>query len=84
VSNSVDPQALPAFQSYIQKLLGEDPDKLYMQQITVSAENSAWPSSGLGFLSMINHYGARLAWKFEASQEHPDLNRVTTMVRLTV
>jgi hypothetical protein len=84
VINSFDPQALPVFQSFIQKLLSEDPEQLYRQQMTNPGENSAGPGSRLGFLTMINQYGARLAWKFEASPEHPDLAMVTTMVLLQI
>jgi len=38
----------------------------------------------MGFLTMMNDYDARLAWKFEALALEPAFIVVTTMVRLII
>lgn len=84
VTNSVDPQRVESFQKFIQRLLTEDTDKLYMAQLTAEAAEGAEGGSGLGFLTMLNNYRAELAWKFESLDQEVDEVRVTTMVRLKV
>lgn len=85
VSNSIDPQNVAEFQSFIQQLLIADPDELYIEQVEKSAEDDL-EHSQLGLLTMINDYGASLAWKFETiPQEHgQQFTVVTTMVQLTI
>ncbi|MBV7338604.1 response regulator [Chloroflexi bacterium TSY] len=54
-----------------------------MAKLMENAEDDDTEVSGLGFLTMINNYGAQLAWKFS----HENGNAaptVTTMVELTV
>src|SRR5215470_8366178 len=64
VTNSVDPKRLVAFQQCIQRLLTEDPHDLYMEQLTGHAEADNGSASGLGILTMLNDYGATIAWQF--------------------
>ena len=80
VTNSIDPKAVAPFQHIIERLLTEDPDALYMERLTRNAEDG----SGLGLLTMINDYQARLAWKFTPLAPDIDLILVTTMVHVTV
>jgi hypothetical protein len=56
---------MDTFQSRLQLLLSGDPLQLYLQQVerNVHGENQA--QSQLGRLTMINDYGAQLAWRFE-------------------
>lgn len=91
VTNSVNPSQLNGFQSFIQEILSEDPDDLYLRQLEQNAEDENNSDSGLGFLTMINDYEATLAWKFETVQEAAQLEgdvgklvTVTTMVQLTI
>src|SRR5262249_33446086 len=84
VTNSVDPQRLAAFQQCIQRLLSEDPNDLYLEQLTCNAEADNGDASGLGILTMLNDYGATVAWKFEPVPPEADVMTVTTMVRLPV
>jgi hypothetical protein len=58
VSNSVDPHAMAAFQQTIERLLTEDTDTLYMEQLTHNAESDSAESAGLGYLTMLHDYGA--------------------------
>jgi hypothetical protein len=84
VTNSVDPQALATFQQYIQRLLSEDPHDLYLEQLLHNAEADHGGGSGLGILTMLNDYGATIAWKFEPVAPEAEVMTVTTMVRVLV
>jgi len=83
-TNSVSAEGLDKFQKFIQELLCSDPEKLYVQQIEKSAEDENSGASGLGFLTMINDYSAKLGWKFEIEQKDPKMIAVTTMVLVPV
>lgn len=83
-TNSVSAEGLDKFQKFIQELLCSDPEKLYVQQIEKSAEEQNSGSSGLGFLTMINDYSAKLGWKFEIVEKEPKMIAVTTMVLVPV
>jgi hypothetical protein len=83
-TNSVSAERLDKFQKFIQELLCSDPEKLYVQQIEKSAEEENTGVSGLGFLTMINDYSAKIGWKFEIVQKEPKMIAVTTMVLVTV
>ena len=84
VANSVDPQALATFQHCIQRLLTEDPHGLYMEQLLRNAEVDHGGGSGLGILTILNDYGATIAWKFEPVAPEAEVMTVTTMVRVPV
>ena len=83
VANSVNPDTLDTFQAFLQTLLTEDPDELYIAQLEQSAEEDSG-TSHLGLLTMINDYQARLAWKFETvpNDAGDQVIRLTTMVQL--
>ena len=83
-TNSVSDEGLDKFQKFIQELLCSDPEKLYVQQIEKSAQEENSGASGLGFLTMINDYSAKLGWKFEIVQKDPKMIAVTTMVLVPV
>ena len=81
VSNSLSEEHAKHFKVVINRLLTEDPNELYIEQLERNAEEDADEGSSLGFLTMMNDYGARLAWKFDMVQNH---QRVTAQVRLPV
>lgn len=83
-TNSIDPARNDGFLRAIDRMLTEDPNDLYMERIELNAEHSNQGGSGLGFLTILNDYGARLAWKFTGGEEGGLDNRVTTMVHLVV
>ena len=83
-TNSVSAEGLDKFQKFIKELLCSDPEKLYVQQIEKSAEEENSGASGLGFLTMINDYSAKIGWKFEIVQKDPKMIAVTTMVLVPV
>ncbi len=83
VTNGVNPENAGQFQKFIQEILTEDTDELYIRQLENNAGEDEGNESNLGFLTMINDYDARLAWKFETLQ-NPKTVIVTTMVELAV
>lgn len=83
-TNSVHPQKVKKFQQFIQELVTSDPSELYLRHLEKDTEDINENSSGLGLLTMINDYQAKLGWKFEMVDHNPDALTVTTMVQLTV
>jgi hypothetical protein len=84
VTNSIDPHAVAAFQQTIERLLTEDTDTLYMEQLTHNAESDSADGSSMGYLTMLHDYGVALAWKFAPSLQDPAVLTVTTMARLSI
>jgi hypothetical protein len=81
IRNSIDRNAVASFHKLIEKLLTEDPEQLYIERMERGAEG-ADQSAGLGYLSMIVDYGAKVGWKFESAQARPDSIFVTTMIMI--
>ena len=52
-----------SFQKYIQKVITSDTSELYLKQLEENIDNDL--KSGLGLLSIINDYKAKIGWKFE-------------------
>ncbi len=87
VTNSIPKENIDGFQSFIQQLMSEDLEELYIQQLERNALDDESGQSGLGFLTMIQDYSAVLSWKFEkADIENNDQATyvVTTRVQLDV
>lgn len=87
--NAIAPQTVPSFQQRIQELLNGNPQELYLHQIECNAQNPDKNNSQLGLLTMINDYGAQLAWRFEHwrfayDPLEPELIILDTMVRLSL
>ncbi|MEG3903871.1 DUF6272 family protein [Microcoleus sp. B4-C5] len=84
VANSISPQAVDKFQAYIQELLASEPSELYLQRLEKNAADDNCTNSGLGLLTMLTDYTAKLGWKFQTVHKDPEVIAVTTMVQLTV
>ncbi|MCU0544379.1 MAG: ATP-binding protein [Oscillatoriaceae cyanobacterium Prado104] len=84
VANSISPLAVGEFQAYIQELLVGDPSELYIQQLEKNAADENSTTSGLGLLTVLSDYAAKMGWKFETVQQEPEIIAVTTMVQLRV
>ena len=82
--NGIAPERLDAFQQFLNKLLTTDTNDLYIEQLERNASEENEGGSGLVFLTMINDYGAGLAWEFDSAAATPNHVTVTTMVRLPV
>jgi hypothetical protein len=79
VRNNIDQNRVVAFKEHITKLLNANPHDLYFQQMEINAAQTGH-HSGLGFLSILCDYPARLGWKFESNC--PQMHWVTTRVAL--
>lgn len=94
VSNCVDPRSLERFRGFIHQLVTEDPQELYLEQMLANADDdleddmdedmSLSGGSGLGFLTMLNDYDAKLGWYFTEMTEQDAGPKVTTMVKIEV
>lgn len=83
-SNSIPPQNVPKFQTFLSKIEQGDPQVLYLEQLENSAQEESHSNSGLGLLTMLNDYLAKLGWKFETVPDQPGVMKVTTMVQLPI
>jgi len=83
-TNTVTQQAVEQFERYLERLTSSDPQELYLEQLEKNALDENHGSSGLGFLTMMNDYAARLGWKLEPVAHDASLVAVSTMVRLPV
>jgi hypothetical protein len=82
--NSITIPKFEKLQVFIQELLSSDTNELYVQQIEKSSTDENSDTSGLGLLTIINDYSAKLCWKFESSPSNPQIITVTTMAQLAV
>lgn len=78
-SNSASLEHGRAFRRFVQELTESDPSEMYVRQLERSAETGG---SGLGLLTMVNDYGAKLAWQFQDLEDGK--MRITTQVRLEI
>jgi hypothetical protein len=81
ITHSITREQLQTFESFVQKILTNDPQNLYIEAMRQSAKEENTHRSGMGLLSMICDYNAKLGWKFETIDGIP-LAAVTTMVTL--
>lgn len=84
LTNSIDAQQVPVFQTYIKTLITSDPSELYIAQLEKNAMDDGQGESGLGFLTMLNDYDAKLGWQFSSFSDKSDEMAVTTMVQLNI
>ncbi|AFZ07794.1 hypothetical protein Osc7112_3422 [Oscillatoria nigro-viridis PCC 7112] len=81
-SNSVNSQGANKLKEFIEEILDSDPNELYLQQVEKNAESES-DTSGLGLLTMINDYSAKIGWKFDRRPDS-DTIIVTTVVQIRV
>lgn len=67
------------FKIFINELETNDPDELFMKRLEASAISDN--TSGLGYLTMINDYQAKVGWQFDDSN---DVHKVTTQVVINI
>jgi len=85
ITNSVKPKQVEGFKAFIENLCNSDPQDLYIERLEANAENEDSTASGLGLLTMVNDYMAKLGWKFETIQhENRSVTTVTTMVGVVI
>lgn len=82
--NSVQINQIEKLKAFIDELLScDDPGELYVRQIEKSVEEDT-KASGLGLLTMMNDYSAKVGWKLETIQSDPLVMTVTTMAQVPV
>jgi hypothetical protein len=84
ISHSLSHLRSANLQGIIYQLSNANHEELYINQLEKSVDDEYSFKSGLGFLSMINDYSAKLAWKFEPVAEKPAVMVVTTMVEFAI
>ena len=84
VSNFIDPKSVESFQDKINRILTDDPNELFMEQLMNNEEDEQSSGSGLGYLTMINDWNANLAWKFEPLGDDYKEIKFTVMARLPI
>ena len=84
LTNSIRSEQTSQFKNKIEILLNNDPGELYIAQLEKNALEEDSEESGLGLLTMLNDYGAKLGWKFELLPQQSTEMAVTTMVQLKI
>lgn len=64
IMNRIDPQTAAGFRDHLAKLLEREPGELLLERIEENALNPESTGSGLGILTLMSDYGARLGWSF--------------------
>jgi len=80
VTNSVNPLHIDEYQTFIQRLLTEDLDEMYITQMERNSEEGN-TESRMGYLTIILDYEGKMSWKFERRES---MDIVTTLVRLPI
>ncbi|NJN87000.1 MAG: ATP-binding protein [Leptolyngbyaceae cyanobacterium SL_7_1] len=79
--NAIDPTGIEQFQAFIQELITKNPSELLIRQVEKNSVEE-WESSGLGLLTIMDDYAAKLGWKFDTLTQTPCVTIVTTTVQL--
>lgn len=64
VVNHTAPETAEKFQGLLSELTTRDPGELLIERIEANAADENSSGSGLGILTLMNDYGARLGWQF--------------------
>lgn len=83
VGNQIEPADVGKVESIFKELHSDDPGELLVRRIEENAANPDSYDSGLGFLTIMSDYGARLGWSFHQCTP-PDRVRLTIMTRFPV
>lgn len=80
VSNQLPRVDVPALRALLEEMISEDPWELIVKRVEANAEDPESNRSGLGFLTLLTDYDARLGWRVvDATETHACLH---TLVRL--
>src|SRR5262245_27615349 len=69
VANIIEGKTASDFQILLSEITTHDPGELLVQRIEANAADLHAAGSGLGLLTLMNDYGARLAWIFSPAKE---------------
>ena len=65
VRNLASRDVASRFQSLLSEVTSRDPGELLIERIEANAADETSSASGLGILTLMNDYGARLGWNFD-------------------
>jgi hypothetical protein len=65
VRNHASRDVASRFQSLLSEVAARDPGELLIERIEANAADESSSASGLGLLTLMNDYGARLGWNFQ-------------------
>ncbi len=77
-------QQVEKYQAFINSLLTQDTNELYIQQIETTASQADNEASGLGLITLVNDYAVKLGWRFKSASIDSEMITVTTMAQLIV
>lgn len=81
VRNKINAETSDKFQEILINMLSVDPGELLIRQIEANASSDTG-GSGLGLLTLLADYDARMSWEFEASGD--DRVKLTTTASLAL
>jgi hypothetical protein len=85
VVNTVSVEGSEKFLNFINRVLTEDLNDMYISQIEKNASDENSTESGLGLLTLLMDYNADLAWRFEPkSDAKGNFTKVTTLVNIEI
>lgn len=85
VQNQMPNADVPRLVALLEETVGEDPWELMVRRVEANADDPNSSRSGLGFLTLLTDYGARLGWLLESGGDgERDDTRLHTMVRLAI
>ncbi len=84
VANQILAATVEALIDKFRELVSGDPQEMLFARVEANAENPESGASGLGFLTMMSDYGAKLGWRFDAVLDNPHNVLLKTMARLQV
>ncbi|MDS7594188.1 slr1658 superfamily regulator [Agrobacterium tumefaciens] len=83
VKNAVDAETSVLFQHKLRQILDRDPGELLIQQIEANALSDD-NASGLGLLTLLSDYGARMAWEFDDVDERSVILTTTAEISIPI
>ena len=81
VTNRTAQETAGKFQGLLAELTSRDPGELLIERIEANAADENSSASGLGILTLMNDYGARLGWHFS---EAPTGGTIVLMTRASL
>lgn len=83
VSNLVARETAERFSVLLDEITARDPGELLIERIEANAEDETSSASGLGLLTLMSDYGAKLGWRFK-DEEGTHAVRLDTFAALTL
>lgn len=81
VSNLVSRETAERFSALLEEVTARDPGELLIERIEANAEDATSSASGLGLLTLMSDYGAKLGWEFR-EEAGPAVLRLDTYATL--